>query len=86
MELGTTISVLSLGIAMVGHLVTSVWWASSITTRIEILIEKVNTIMETNSRHEATFATKEQVAKDFAHIETRVDAAWKKIDQISEKI
>jgi hypothetical protein len=69
---------------LLGNIITSVWWASKITTSIDILSSAVGDIKLIIAKHEASYVTKVDFEKDFGHLEKKVDAAWVKIDKLQE--
>jgi hypothetical protein len=65
---------------MIVHLTGTVWWMSKIQTTLSFLAQQVGEIVKTVAAHEATYAKKEDVAKDCIVIQRQVDAIWKRLD------
>ena len=84
-DVGTVIAMLGLSIVVVAHLCSTVWWMSKITTTLDILAKSVDEIKNIIARHEATYYTKEEAAKDFAHRDAKIDAAWSKLDKLIDE-
>lgn len=72
-------------LGLMGNIVSTVWWASKITTTLTVLTNAVNDIKTVIARHEATYFTKEEAAREFTHIKQQTDALWKKVDKIQEE-
>ena len=85
MNSSTVIAMAGLGLIVVAHLCSTVWWMSKITTTLDILAASVGEIKSILARHEATYYTKEEAAKDFAHRDSRIDAAWNKLDKLIDE-
>ena len=73
-------SIITLCIFMVVHLCGTVWWMSKIQTTLAFLADNVAKIMATIATHEATYARKEDVAKDCSMMQRQIDAIWRKLD------
>ena len=84
-DVGLIIALITLGLGLTGHIVTTVWWASRITT---ILEASSRSLMELSIEMKAvskTYVTKEEFSKDLSHVEKKIDAAWIKIDKLTER-
>lgn len=79
-----TIAVISLVIVIVGHLCSTVWWMSKITTTLTLLTKAVEDIRSIIAKHEATYYTKEEAAREFSHVKQQTDALWNKVDKLQE--
>jgi hypothetical protein len=75
----------TIGLFALAHTAGLIWWMSKITEKISSLVESFKLVSEKLAKHEATYYTKEEASKDFAYRDQRIDAAWKKIDQLVEK-
>lgn len=73
-------SIITLCIFMVVHLCGTVWWMSKINTTLNFLANQVSDIMKQVAAHEATYAKKEDVAKDCTMMQRQIDAIWRKLD------
>lgn len=82
---GLTISITGLVIVVLAHLCSTVWWMSKITTTLELLTKSVENINTVIARHEATYFTKEEAAREFTHVKQQTDALWKRVDKIQDK-
>ena len=71
-------------IFMVVHLCGTVWWMSSVTTTLGILRKTIDALEKTIIKHESTYYSKEDAAKDFAYRDKTIKAAWDRIDKIEE--
>ena len=77
---------LTLGIFLVGQLTAAIWWASKINTTLCIMTATLTSMNDRLTRHEASFFSKEEAAKDFAHRDIRIDAIGNKLDKIQDHI
>jgi len=69
-------------LGLLGNVISTVWWASKITASLDILTTAVSEIKTILARHEATYYTKEEAAKDFAHANQQINALWGKVDKL----
>ena len=77
---------ISLGLFLVTQLIAGVWWASKINTTLQIMTSTLTSMNERLSKHEASFYSKEEAAKDFAYRDNRIDGMGKKLDNIQDHI
>lgn len=75
---GVIIGGLTLAIGLMGNIIVTVWWASKITTTLEILRSAVEEI----KAERKTFATKEEIARELGIADKENKAIWKNIDDI----
>lgn len=83
-NIGVIIAICGLVIVVITHLCSTVWWMSKITTTLEILSTSVKDIKFIIAKHEATYFTKEEAAREFAHIKQQTDALWIRVDKLQE--
>lgn len=72
-------------LAMLAHLITSVWWASNITARLTIL---QNDFAEMNANvniMREIYVKKEDYNVRVAESDKQREAIWKKIDELKDK-
>lgn len=75
---GIVVSGVLLAMGIIGNLVTTVWWASKITTTLTILKSAVDEL----KADKKTFATKEDLARELAVTDKEHKALWKNVDEI----
>lgn len=73
-------AVITLCIFMVVHLCGTVWWMSKIQTTLGFIGNQVAEIMKTVAAHEATYAKKDDQAREFAYRDKQIEAIWKRLD------
>lgn len=76
--IGVLIAGITLFLGLLGNVIVTVWWASKITTTLEILRSAVDEI----KAERKTFVTKEENARDIGSFEKEAKAIWKNIDEI----
>ena len=72
-------------LGLIGNVISTVWWASRITASLDILTSAVSEIKSILAKHEATYYTKEEAAREFSHVKQQTDALWARIDKMTEK-
>lgn len=77
------VSILTLAFSVAMHLVKTTWWMATLSANLEALRKTVESIQAIIMKHEATYYSKEDAAKDFAYRDQRINAAWEKIDELS---
>lgn len=82
MENGQLVAIVGLIIVVIGHLCSTVWWMSKITTTLDILSKSVEGILAAIAKHEATYYSKEDAAKDFAYRDKEIEGMWERVDEI----
>ncbi len=74
-------AVITLCIFMIVHLGGTIWWMSKIQTTLSFIGLSVGDLVKTVAAHEATYAKKEDQAKEFAYRDKQIEAIWKRLDQ-----
>lgn len=62
-----------------------IWWMSRIDTTLNILAKTVEDISKQIAQHEAIYAKRIDVEKDFALRDQSINAMWKRIDELKDK-
>lgn len=75
-------ALITIFIFMLTHLIGSIWWASQITTTLDFMKESVDIMTKAIIKHESTYYSKEEAAKDFAYRDKEIEAIWRKLDTI----
>lgn len=75
------VAIVSLGVGLIVHLVSTVWWASKITTTLEIVRNNVKEMLIDGKQ----YATKEELAEKLTSRDQQITAIWKKVDYLTEK-
>ena len=83
-HVGEMVGLVSLGIVVLGHLCTTVWWMSKITTTLEIMSKSVDSISAVIIKHEATYYNKEDAMREIGKLEQKIDKAHIRIDNFHE--
>lgn len=86
MNIALLIALVTLGIGLISHIVTTVWWASKITTILESAQKSLIELSVDMKAVNKTYVSKEDFAREMGHMEKRIDAAWEKIDILISKI
>ena len=69
-------------LAVLSHIIVSVWWASKITTTLGFLRESLEKI----EKHQDGYYKKEEAIKEFANIQRELKASWEKLDDSRHRI
>lgn len=69
-------------IAIISHIVVSVWWASRITTTLSFL----KTSIEKMEKHQDGYYTKEEAVKELALADQQHKALWLRVDEQRTRI
>jgi hypothetical protein len=80
------IALITLGVGLLGHIVTTVWWASKITT---ILENALKSLMELSIEMKAvnkTYTSKEDFSREIGRIDKSQEAMWTKVDHLNDKV
>ncbi|HEY9874592.1 MAG TPA: hypothetical protein V6D12_14225 [Candidatus Obscuribacterales bacterium] len=83
MDLALVIGLATLGVGLIGHIVTTVWWASKITNILENAQKSLNELSIDMKSVNKTYVSKEDFARELGHVEKRLDAAWAKLDALT---
>lgn len=71
-----------LAFGLIGNVITTIWWASRITTTLDILRSAVDELKS----EKKTYATKEDVAREVGVADKEHSAIWKNIDEIKSVV
>lgn len=82
MESGTILAIIALVIGLVGHVITTVWWASRITTILELTQKSMETLSVEMKAVNKTYVSKEDLARELVVNEKEHAAMWKQIDNM----
>ena len=75
-----------LAIAIIGHIVATVWWAARITTILSLAQTSLAEITADIRAHKLNSVTKEDMARELAISEKEHKAIWKNIDELKDKV
>ena len=78
--------VVALFIFVVGHIITTVWWASRINTLLDIVQTDLHDVITELKTMKAVFVSKEEISRELALDEKEKCAIWKNIDELKEKV
>ena len=78
LELGGVIALIALVLVIAGHLCTTVWWMSKITTTLEALSSDLKEAVKDIKG----LVPKVDCIREHEHIDKRFDDIWKKLDEI----
>ena len=70
-------SIIGLALTVIGHLCSTVWWMSKITTKLDLFIDLVKEVKKDSSN----CVQKENCIQMMATLEKEVDELWKKYDE-----
>lgn len=73
-------------IFMLVHTGGFIWWMSRIDTTLKILTTTVERISDQMSKHDAIYAKKEDIVKDFAVRDQQLNTMWLKLDKLADSI
>ncbi len=77
-------AIVTVGLFALVHTGGFIWWMSRIDTTLNLLGKTVTEISNKMAQHEAIYAKKEDVAKDFVVRDGQINALWKKVDSLQE--
>jgi hypothetical protein len=83
-EAGAMIAMGGLLAGLVGHIITTVWWASKITTVCEMAQKSLAELTAEMKSVNKTYVSKEDFARERAIAEKEHEAMWKQIDKLKE--
>lgn len=75
------VAIVGLGLGLIAHLIATVWWASKVTTLLEIVRSNVNTMMSDGKQN----VTKEDLAEKLSSRDQQIAAIWKRLDSLIDK-
>jgi hypothetical protein len=78
------VAIVTLAIGMLVHVVTTVWWASRITTVLERCQADITTLLADSKAISNIYVKKEDYNRDLTNLESKVDAAWSAIDELNK--
>lgn len=68
------------------HAVATAWWASKITTKLEIFGEELSALLKKHEADSKERYTKAEAREDCARHEAAHVAMWKKIDTLRDQV
>lgn len=84
MDSTTLISMLALTVGVLGHIISTVWWAAKITTILGALQTTIADIALEVRAARHTYVTKEDVSRAFGIAEKEKDSMWDRIDSLRD--
>jgi hypothetical protein len=79
-------AVLTVGIFMLGHLITAVWWASKITTLLDGINGSLKKVTQVTEDHAKTFFLKEEADRYIALRNQQMAALEKDLKHVQEEM
>lgn len=76
MELGVIVAIAALTVTLIGHLLTTVWWASMMNERLATQGKKIDAL--------TGFAMKQDVDREIGRLEANINKAHDRIDDIQK--
>lgn len=80
------LGVIGLFLAIIAHVVASVWWASAITTTLRFNTHELKRIAQTISDHGGLFYEKGEAKEQIAKRDKELSDVWSEISKIREKV
>jgi len=84
MNTETIVAIAGLAVIVIGHLCSTVWWMSKITTTLQMMSKSVEQISEVIIRHESKYYDKDDAMREFGRIDAKVDKAHQRIDELHD--
>lgn len=78
------IAIATLALSLLGHIITTVWWASKITNILEISRGDIKELLIDMKNVNTTYVRKEDYIREMTEIKNSIDAAWRGIDEINK--
>lgn len=86
MNLAGVAAIIGLVLAIIVHIVATVWWASSITTTLRFQAMELKRIGQQLGLHDGKFYEKEEAREQVAKRDREVSELWSAISVIREKV
>lgn len=77
---------IAIGIYLVTNLVATVWWASSVNTLLKTLNTELRDLIGEFKAMKESYVKKEEIIRENLHLNAKIDAAWKRLDKLQEKM
>ena len=75
-------AIVTLGVFVIGHLMTTIWWASRVNTLLDVVQNKLSEIVVNLKAMESSYVKKEELAYRVATSDKEHAAMWKQIDDL----
>lgn len=76
---------IGIAIIVLVHVVSTVWWASKVSTLLDVVQRDLNLVMVEFKLSRNIYITKEESASIAALQQKEMSAVWKKLDKLPEK-
>ena len=80
------IALAMLFLAIIGHVVTSVWWASAITTTLRYMTEELKRLGHQIGSYDGKFYEKTEAKEQVAKRDKEISDVWTEVSKIREKV
>lgn len=80
------VAILSFGVMVLIHVVSTVWWASKVNTTLQIVVKDVGDLVVELKAMKDTYVKKEDFAKAVSDGNRHRDSMWKKIDDLRDLV
>ena len=77
-------SMVGVGLFMVGHLITAVWWAGRMTANAESMNKSIDRLATTLSRHDDIFYEKREARDQIARRDKEISDLWGAINSMRD--
>ncbi len=73
-------------IAIIGHVVTTVWWASAITTTLRFMTIELKHLRDQLNTHDGKFYEKNEAKEQVAKRDKELSDVWSEISKLRDKV
>lgn len=77
-------SIVTIGIFVLSHIGITIWWASRVSTLLQVVQSELKTIVVEFKESRNQFFTREEAAREIEIEEREHKAIWKRIDELRE--
>lgn len=78
-------AIATLAIYIIGSTIGFVWWMSRITVTLEFMSKGLDSMSKNMSSMDALYVRKEDIIRELALHEKRLDTLWTKMDNLKNK-
>lgn len=73
-------------LAIIGHVVATVWWASAITTTLRFMADELKRIGKQLADHDGRFFEKGEAKEQVAKRDKELSDVWNEISKLRDKV
>lgn len=77
-------AIVTIGIFVLSHIGITIWWASRVSTLLQVVQSELKTIVVEFKESRNQFFTREEAAREIEIQEREHKAIWKRIDELRE--